>query len=94
MPSYLKLNQTIISPGDTAAHALFSTPTAAISYAVSPLSTNSDTVLVGAGPTPLGSVGLGWAPTLSGCFYNLADVYFQCSNATDGVIVLWYSNPT
>ncbi len=88
-PQYFTQHEATVSPGSTAAAALFAVDTPAISYIVLPLSDNSDTVLVGPANPPLGPIGLSWAPTQAGRFYNLKDLFIQCGDGGDGVVVQW-----
>ncbi len=91
-PQYHTGHELAISPGDTNAHALFATASpasAALSFTVIPLTGNNGGATVGQANPPLGPIGLGWAPFVSGRYYNLAEVYFQLEDAGDGVVVQW-----
>ncbi len=88
-PQYHTGHEQTITPGDTNAHALFAVPTPALSFSVGPAPDNSSSGTVGYANPPQGPLGLGWAPFVSGRYYDLSQVFVQLEDGGDGVVVQW-----
>ena len=92
-PQYVTANQESVVPGDTSTHALFSTPTAAISALIVPLSANVGATppLVDYAATPVNQGGITLPVLPNGRYYYLAKLNITCSDAADGVLVIWFT---
>lgn len=87
-------NQVSVVPGTTATTALFSSPKYVVSASIGPLVANTGVIAFDySSTTPINQGTLNLPALPNGRLYDLSKIYVKAGNTSDGVLVIYMTNP-